>query len=116
MGDVLHDARGQREGHSHWTRQPGIIHSHLASHLDADPLHRQELKYLRGKRRGGEPESEVEHFRTCVACGQSFHMRSFAQAFHHNETGHHRLTDAERTEFDPSGPHSGTGVLSGRRN
>ena len=40
MGDVLHDARGRREGHSHWTRQPGIISSHLASHLYADPLHR----------------------------------------------------------------------------
>jgi hypothetical protein len=33
---VLHDARGRREGHSHWTRQPGII----SSHLYADPLHR----------------------------------------------------------------------------
>jgi hypothetical protein len=76
---------------------------------------RQDLKHLRGKRLGREPK-EVEHFVTCAACGQSFDMRSLAQAFHHNETGHHRLTDAERTEFDPSGPHSGTGVLSGRRN
>ncbi len=36
-----------------------------------------------GKRLGGEPENEAEHFMQCKACGGWFDMRDLAQVFEH---------------------------------
>lgn len=46
---------------------------------------------ITGKRIGGEPSSEAEHFETCTTCGQAFDMRDLGQVFHHNVPGHKAL-------------------------
>ena len=42
-------------------------------------------------RKGGNPETELEHFYTCNSCGQAFDMRDLGQVCHHEEPGHKPL-------------------------
>lgn len=44
-----------------------------------------------GKRLGGDPADEREHFEPCEECGQSFDKRDLSQVFHHATTGHKPL-------------------------
>jgi hypothetical protein len=44
-----------------------------------------------GKRLGGEPENELEHFYRCQQCGQQVDMRDLGQVFHHEEPAHKPL-------------------------
>lgn len=41
-----------------------------------------------GKRVGGEPVDEAEHFMKCRACGQAFDMRDLQQVLYHEDPGH----------------------------
>lgn len=41
-----------------------------------------------GKRLGGEPKDEAEHFMKCNACGQAFDMRDLEQVCYHEVPGH----------------------------
>lgn len=41
-----------------------------------------------GKRVGGEPENEAEHYYQCPHCGQSVDMRDLADVFYHEEPDH----------------------------
>ena len=45
-------------------------------------------KGIIGRRVGGEPKSELEHFYTCPECGQSVDMRDPGQVLHHEQPGH----------------------------
>lgn len=45
----------------------------------------------RGRRVGGEPGDESEHFMRCGSCGQAFDMRSLVQVAHHEVPGHNPL-------------------------
>lgn len=38
-----------------------------------------------GRRVGGEPASETEHFMECGRCGQMFDMRDLGEVFAHEE-------------------------------
>ena len=54
-----------------------------------DEEQREALKRIRpGKRVGGDPENEAQHFYVCAACGQAVDRRSLFQVFHHEEPGH----------------------------
>lgn len=50
-----------------------------------------EFKGITGKREGGEPENEREHFYKCQVCGQFVDMRDLGQVFHHEEFGHEKI-------------------------
>lgn len=41
-----------------------------------------------GKRVGGEPADEAEHFFICESCGQAVDMRDLVEVFRHDEPGH----------------------------
>ena len=41
-----------------------------------------------GKRVGGEPEDESEHFIVCATCGQAIDCRDLGEVFRHEESGH----------------------------
>lgn len=43
---------------------------------------------LAGKRVGGDPENEADHFMECRGCGQNFDMRDLGQIIHHEQAGH----------------------------
>jgi hypothetical protein len=43
-----------------------------------------------GKRVGGKPVNEVDHFFVCPRCGQAVDKRDLGQVFHHEEPGHER--------------------------
>ena len=44
-----------------------------------------------GKRLGGDPEDEREHFYVCPSCGQAVDMRDLGQVFHHEAPDHEPL-------------------------
>lgn len=44
-----------------------------------------------GKRVGGEPANEAEHFYTCSHCGQAVDKRDLGQVFHHMQHIHDKL-------------------------
>lgn len=48
---------------------------------------------ITGKRVGGEPDDEAEHFYICAECGQAVDMRDLGQVMHHEEPGHERIPD-----------------------
>ena len=50
-----------------------------------------------GRRQGGEPEDERDHFYACPACGQMVDMRDLGQVFHHEVKGHRPLPEAMTT-------------------
>jgi hypothetical protein len=52
---------------------------------------RDDLKGIRGKRVGGEPADEAEHFFTCAACGQAVDKRDLFAVLHHELEGHEPL-------------------------
>jgi hypothetical protein len=52
---------------------------------------RDELKGIRGKRVGGEPDNEAEHFYVCDACGQAVDRRDLFAVLHHEIEGHEPL-------------------------
>lgn len=52
---------------------------------------RREPNAIPGKRIGGEPEDESEHFYTCKKCGQAVDKRRLGDVFHHEEQGHEPL-------------------------
>jgi hypothetical protein len=52
---------------------------------------REKLKGIRGKRLGGEPADEAEHFYTCPTCGQSVDKRDLFAVFHHEQEEHQPL-------------------------
>lgn len=41
-----------------------------------------------GKRVGGEPENEADHFITCPVCGQTIDMRDLEEVLRHEQPGH----------------------------
>jgi len=41
-----------------------------------------------GKRVGGDPTDESEHFFNCASCGQSIDMRDLGEVFRHEEPDH----------------------------
>jgi hypothetical protein len=41
-----------------------------------------------GRRLGGDPADEREHFEACAECGQEFDKRDLSQVRHHNVPGH----------------------------
>ena len=43
---------------------------------------------IEGRRVGGEPLTEAEHFFTCAECGQAVDMRDLGQVLHHEQPGH----------------------------
>ena len=45
---------------------------------------------IKGKRVGGDPANEADHFYVCEECGQAVDMRDLFQVFHHEEVGHER--------------------------
>lgn len=45
-----------------------------------------------GRRVGGEPENDADHFYTCTACGQAVDKRDFGAVFHHEDEGHEPIT------------------------
>lgn len=49
-------------------------------------------KGITGKRIGGEPTNEADHFYVCAHCKQAVDMRDLGQVFHHEEPGHEPLT------------------------
>jgi hypothetical protein len=49
------------------------------------------LKSIHGKRVGGEPANEADHFYVCGACGQAVDMRDLHAVFHHEREGHKPL-------------------------
>lgn len=49
-----------------------------------------EFKGITGKRIGGDPEDEADHFYICASCGQAVDKRDLGQVFHHEEEGHER--------------------------
>lgn len=49
-----------------------------------------------GKRIGGEPENETEHFIKCETCGGWIDMRDLAQVFEHQGPLPHRPQDQEQ--------------------
>jgi len=51
----------------------------------------EDLRGIRGRRLGGEPADEREHFYTCAACGQAVDKRDLAAVFHHEDQGHEPL-------------------------
>jgi hypothetical protein len=46
---------------------------------------------IRGRRVGGEPTNETEHFFNCAKCGQAVDMRDLGQVFHHETDAHKPL-------------------------
>jgi hypothetical protein len=52
---------------------------------------RDRLRGVLGKRVGGEPESESEHFYICEACGQAVDKRDLHAVLHHEAEGHEPL-------------------------
>jgi hypothetical protein len=50
-----------------------------------------DLESIVGKRIGGEPANEAEHFYECAACGQAVDKRQLGDVFHHEEPGHKPL-------------------------
>jgi len=46
-----------------------------------------------GKRVGGEPKSEADHFMKCPTCGGYFDMRDLAQVFAHDGPLPHPVED-----------------------
>lgn len=46
---------------------------------------------IEGRRVGGDPDDEREHFYLCPACGQAVDMRKLGQVFHHEVPGHEPL-------------------------
>jgi hypothetical protein len=49
---------------------------------------RHERNAYAGKRAGGEPLDEAEHFYVCGECGQAVDMRRLGDVFHHEDAGH----------------------------
>jgi hypothetical protein len=49
-----------------------------------------------GKRTGGPPLSEAEHFHKCEACGDWFDMRDFGAVLNHEEPLPHPASDQAR--------------------
>lgn len=54
-------------------------------------MDREELNAFPGKRIGGEPADEADHFITCAACGQAIDCRNLGDVFHHEDEGHKPL-------------------------
>ena len=54
------------------------------------PLRRGEII---GKRIGGEPESEADHYMKCPTCGGYFDMRDLGQVFEHDGPLPHPVQD-----------------------
>lgn len=52
---------------------------------------RRELNAEMGKRVGGEPADEADHFYICQACGQAVDMRKLGDVLHHEDEGHEPL-------------------------
>lgn len=52
---------------------------------------RDDLNRIPGKRKGGEPHDEAEHFYRCKACGEAVDMRRLGDVLHHEEPGHEPL-------------------------
>jgi hypothetical protein len=48
----------------------------------------RQVKGIRGKRAGGEPEDEAEHFYRCPICGQSVDKRELGEVFYHTQPNH----------------------------
>lgn len=44
-----------------------------------------------GKRHGGEPANEVDHFIVCPVCRQAFDRRDLSQVLHHAAPEHEPL-------------------------
>ena len=44
-----------------------------------------------GRRVGGEPADEAEHFMACPVCGQAIDKRDLGQVFHHDDPDHEPL-------------------------
>jgi hypothetical protein len=56
------------------------------------------LRAIIGRRVGGDPADEIEHFYLCPACQQPVDRRDLFAVFHHEDRGHEPLPaeDAER--------------------
>jgi hypothetical protein len=54
---------------------------------------REQLKGIRGRPIGGEPENEADHFYTCAYCGQAVDRRKLFQVLHHEQAEHEPLPD-----------------------
>ena len=52
-------------------------------------------KPIIGRRSGGEPLDEAEHFYSCPECSQAVDMRDLAQVLHHHEAGHAPLSEKD---------------------
>jgi hypothetical protein len=52
---------------------------------------RERLKGVFGKRIGGEPDDESEHFYVCAECGQTVDMRDLHAVIHHESEGHEAM-------------------------
>jgi hypothetical protein len=72
---------------------PPVVKSRMSKLVSWDALVsiRERLKGIRGKRIGGEPDDESEHFYVCKACGQSVDKRDLFAVFHHEAEGHEPL-------------------------
>jgi hypothetical protein len=52
---------------------------------------RERLKGVLGRRIGGGPADESDHFYVCEKCGQAVDMRDLHAVIHHESEGHEPL-------------------------